>query len=108
MSIFTKIINREIPSSIVLENEEFIAFKDIAPKAKIHILVVPKIEVLDFDSASGELIGKIGTFTQEVARHLGIKNGYRIITNIGQDGNQEVKHLHFHLLAGENLGDIRG
>ena len=104
MCIFCKIVNKEIPSNIILENEEFLAFHDINPKAPVHILVIPKIHVDSFNEVSSQTMSGITKFMQDVAKELKLdKSGYRIITNIGEDGGQEVKHLHFHLLGGAKL-----
>ncbi len=102
--IFEKIVDREIPAKIVLENEEFMAFDDIAPKAPIHVLIIPKKLVKDFNYVNAELMGKMSEFILEVVDVLGVReSGYRLITNIGSDGGQEVPHLHFHLLAKRKL-----
>jgi histidine triad (HIT) family protein len=104
MCIFCKIINREIPSNTVKEDENFFAFHDINPKAPVHVLVIPKTHYNSFNDISEVLMGKMGTFMQEVARDLGIdQSGYRIISNIGENGGQEVGHLHFHILGGAKL-----
>ncbi|MDR3346589.1 MAG: histidine triad nucleotide-binding protein [Campylobacteraceae bacterium] len=104
MTIFSKIINGEIPSNKVLENENFLAFHDINPKAPIHILIIPKKEVENFQSITPELMGEMTLFIQEVAKLMGLdKSGYRLITNNGKNGGQEVFHLHFHLLGGAKL-----
>lgn len=104
MCIFCKIVNKEIPSNLVLENNDFMAFHDINPKAPVHVLVIPKTHVDSFNEMSGELMGKMTPFIHEVTSILGInESGYRIISNIGEDGGQEVKHLHFHLLGGAKL-----
>ncbi|RDU64108.1 histidine triad nucleotide-binding protein [Helicobacter sp. MIT 14-3879] len=104
MTIFEKIIKGEIPCKKVLENDEFLAFYDINPKAPIHILAIPKTNVKDFNEANATLLGKISDFIKEVAKEVGInKSGYRIISNIGKDGGQEVPHLHFHILGGAKL-----
>ncbi len=104
MCIFCKIVNKEIPSNIILENEEFLAFHDINPKAPVHILVIPKIHVESFNEVSPQTMSGITKFMQDIAKELKLdKSGYRIITNIGEDGGQEVKHLHFHLLGGAKL-----
>lgn len=111
MTIFEKIVSGEIPSNKVLENDDFLAFYDINPKAPIHILAIPKICIKDFHSADAEMLGKLSKFIQEVAKKVGIdKTGYRVISNIGFDGGQEVPHLHFHILGGaklkwDNLGE---
>lgn len=102
--IFCKIVKGEIPSNKVLENEEFLAFHDINPKAPVHILVIPKVHVEKFQDAPSELIAKMTPFIQECARKMGLdKNGYRLIVNNGNDGGQEIYHLHFHILGGAKL-----
>ena len=104
MCLFCKIINKEIPSNIVLENDEFIAFHDINPKAPVHILAIPKIHVDSFDELNPSLMANMTKFIQDIAKEFQIdKSGYRVITNIGDDGGQEVKHLHFHILGGAKL-----
>ncbi len=104
MCIFCKIVNNEIPSNVVLENDEFLAFHDINPKAPIHILAIPKIHVDSFNEVSPETMSGLTKFIQDVAKEVGIdKTGYRVITNVGDDGGQEVKHLHFHILGGAKL-----
>lgn len=103
-TIFEKIVDGKIPCSKVLENEKFLAFNDIAPKAPVHILIIPKKWIKDFNDVDSKLMGDISEFILEVVEHLKIKeSGYRIITNIGIDGGQEVPHLHFHLLAKKKL-----
>ena len=104
--IFCKIINREIPSDIVYEDDEVIAFKDIRPVTPVHILVIPKkhisslVELTEEDEA---VIGKIYTVINKVAKDAGIlEKGFRV--NCGDDGGQEVKHIHFHVLGGKKLG----
>ena len=104
MTIFSKIISGEIPCNKVLENDDFLAFHDINPKAPIHILIIPKVEVENFQQVSPETMAGLTSFTQEVAKLLGLdESGYRLITNNGSDGGQEVMHLHFHLLGGAKL-----
>lgn len=107
--IFCKIIKREIPASIVYEDEQIIAFKDIQPAAPIHILVIPKKHIASLVELNEEdelLIGKIYTVINKVAEAQGVKEkGYRVIVNCGKEGGQEVGHLHFHLLAGKKLGE---
>ena len=106
-NIFEKIVAGELPCKKVAENEQFLAFYDIAPQAPVHILAIPKKCVKDFSCASGELLGELCVFAQEVAKSVGIdKSGYRIITNIGSDGGQEVPHLHLHILGGKKLSSI--
>ncbi len=107
--IFCKIIRREVPSNIVYEDEEIIAFKDIQPAAPIHILVIPKKHIpslVQLEKEDEILIGKIYTIINKIAEEQGVLDkGYRVIVNCGQDGGQEVGHLHFHLLAGKRLGE---
>lgn len=106
--IFCKIIRKEIPSEIVYEDEDVIAFKDIHPCAPVHILVIPKKHIsslVDLKEDDERIIGKIYTVINKVAEKQGILNrGYRVIVNCGEDGAQEVKHIHFHLLGGKHLG----
>jgi histidine triad (HIT) family protein len=104
MCIFCKIINKEIPSNAVAENDDFFAFHDINPKAPVHILVIPKQHVDSFHEVSPETMAGMTTFIQEVAEMTGVaKSGYRVISNIGENGGQEVKHLHWHILGGAKL-----
>ncbi|NOQ31117.1 MAG: HIT domain-containing protein [Helicobacteraceae bacterium] len=104
MCIFCKIVNGEIPSNKVLENDNFLAFHDLNPKAPAHILTIPKVHVDSFNELTPETMAGMTTFIQEVAETVGIKeSGYRVITNVGDNGGQEVKHLHFHVLGGTKL-----
>ncbi|OBV28909.1 histidine triad nucleotide-binding protein [Helicobacter sp. CLO-3] len=104
-NVFVKIVRGEIPCKKVHENDAFLAFYDINPKAAIHILAIPKRAVKDFSEATPELMQGMTSFIHEVAEIAGIKNsGYRLVTNIGEDSGQEVPHLHFHILGGEKLG----
>ncbi len=104
MCIFCKIVNREIPSNKVLENDEFMAFHDLYPIAPIHILIIPKKHIDNFQVTPSDIMAKMTPFIQEVAKTLGLdKSGYRLITNNGEDGGQEIKHLHFHLVGGAKL-----
>ena len=107
MCIFCDLIEGKIPSTKILENDNFLAFEDINPQAKIHVLIIPKVHIQSFNEMTSNVMAEMTTFIQEVALTLGVKSdGYRLITNIGQNGNQEVKHIHFHLLAGEQLGRL--
>ncbi len=104
MCIFCKIVSGEIPSNSVHENEDFMAFHDLHPKAPVHILIIPKEHFSSFDDVTPETMAKMTTFMQEVAKKMGLnESGYRLVTNIGKDGGQEVFHLHFHLLGGGKL-----
>ncbi len=104
--IFCKIINGDIPSFKVFENENVLAFKDINPNAPVHVLVIPKkhIESIDaVDSYNIDFVNAVIAAIPEVAKLSGLTNGYRVITNVGEDGGQTVHHLHFHILGGEKL-----
>lgn len=107
--IFCKIIKGEIPCNKVYEDDEVLAFHDINPAAPIHILIIPKkhIESLAvIEKEDQTLIGKIYGVIHQIADEQGIQEkGYRVIVNCGEDGGQEVMHLHFHLLAGKQLGE---
>jgi len=104
MCLFCKLVNKEIPSNIVLENENFLAFHDINPKAPVHILAIPKAHVDSFDAVEPNMMTEMTAFIQEVVKEVKIdKTGYRVITNIGENGGQEVGHLHFHILGGAKL-----
>ncbi|CRF48758.1 HIT family protein [Helicobacter heilmannii] len=103
-NVFEKIIAGEIPCQKVLENSQFLAFHDINPVARVHVLVIPKVGVKDFNATTPELLAQMSGFILEVVEKLGIKeSGYRLITNVGSDGGQEVPHLHFHILGGAKL-----
>ncbi len=104
MCLFCKIVNKEIPANVILENDNFLAFHDINPKAPLHVLAIPKIHVDSFNEVSSDTMQGMTQFIQEVAKEVKIdKSGYRVVTNIGEDGGQEVKHLHFHVLGGAKL-----
>ena len=107
-TIFKKIIDKEIPANIVYEDDDFLAFHDINPAAKVHVLVIPKKEIRNLDAATEEdleLLGKLQLTVAKVARILGInEDGYRVVTNINKNGVQEVYHIHYHILGGEPMG----
>ena len=106
--IFCKIIAGEIPSAKVYEDESVYAFRDIQPQAPVHVLIVPKTHIASADEVSAEnaaLVAKIFAAIPEIAKAEGLTNGYRVITNCGEDGCQSVKHLHFHLLGGKKLSE---
>jgi histidine triad (HIT) family protein len=104
MCLFCKIINREIPSNIILEDDDFVAFHDINPKAPVHILAIPKLHVDSFNEVGSDTMCKMTVFIQNVAKEMNIQDsGYRVITNVGENGGQEVMHLHFHILGGAKL-----
>lgn len=104
MCLFCKIVNKEISSNVILENDNFLAFHDINPKAPVHILAIPKIHIDSFNEVSGEIMSDMSEFIKDIAKETNIdKSGYRVITNVGNNGGQEVKHLHFHVLGGAKL-----
>jgi histidine triad (HIT) family protein len=106
MTIFKKIIDKEIPADIVYEDDQCLAFRDIAPQAPTHILVIPKKEiaaVADLTDEDAPLIGHIWLVISRLAHQLGLDGGYRVVVNNGRDAGQEVPHLHYHLLAGRPL-----
>ena len=106
MCIFCKIVAGEIPSTKVYEDKDVLAFKDINPQAPVHTLVIPKQHICCADAINEEnceVVGYLFSKIPEIAKSLGLTNGYRIINNCGEDGAQTVKHLHFHILGGKKL-----
>jgi histidine triad (HIT) family protein len=107
-TIFSKIINREIPADIVFESDNVLAFKDINPKAPVHILIIPKTEIPKVTDIKGSehaaLLGEMIDAANKIAIDLGIANdGFRLVFNCGDNGGQEVYHLHLHLLGGRKM-----
>lgn len=106
--IFCKIINKEIPSSIVYEDEKVMAFKDINPEAPVHVLIVPKqhiANVNELNEGNASIMADIHLAARKVAEKLGIsESGYRLINNCGPDAGQTVYHLHYHIVGGRKLG----
>lgn len=109
-TLFTKIFKHEIPADIRYQDDEIIVFADIAPKAKIHLLIVPAKpipSVNEIEDGDAMLVGRMVLAAKKIAKELGIaENGYRLIINCGADGGQEVPHLHMHLLGGEPLKGV--
>ncbi len=106
--IFCKIIKGEIPSNKVYEDETVLAFHDIAPQMPVHVIVIPKQHIecaAEINESNSAVVAHIFEVIAKVGKELGLANGYRIINNCGEDGGQTVKHLHFHLLGGEKLGE---
>ena len=104
MCLFCSIVSGDIPSKKIKESDDFLAFEDINPQAKIHILIIPKKHFESFEDVDSTTMANFTTFTQELTKEIGVdSDGYRLITNIGDNGGQEVKHLHFHLLGGEKI-----
>ena len=106
--IFCKIVNGEIPSNKVYEDDEILAFKDIHPVAPIHILVIPKKHIKSINELEVKdeaLVGKLFTAISKIAKEQGFSDeGYRVISNCGINAGQEVPHLHFHIIGGKKLG----
>ena len=91
----------------ILEDKDFLAFNDINPTRKVHALVIPKAHYNSFEDAPSDMMADLSSFIKKVTKELNINNsGYRMITNIGSDGGQEVPHLHFHLIGGEKVGRL--
>lgn len=107
MTIFSKIINREIPAQIVYEDEHLLAFKDINPQAPVHVLFIPREPIASADALEdrhAELVGRMVLAARSYAREIGIaESGYRLVMNTNGDGGQTVFHLHLHLLGGRAL-----
>jgi histidine triad (HIT) family protein len=104
--LFCSIISGAIPSNKVYEDDYCYAFLDINPQAKVHCLVIPKNHISSADEispANSHLIAKIFEAIPKIAKKLSLEDGYRIISNVGENGCQSVKHLHFHILGGEKL-----
>ena len=105
--VFCKIVNKAIDSNIIFEDEEMIAFEDIEPVAPVHILIIPKKHIdsmNDIDESDEKLFGRLMIAVSNIARQIGVANeGYRLVTNTGFNGGQEIKHLHFHLIGGQRL-----
>ncbi len=107
-TIFTKIIKKEIPAEIVFESDTVLAFKDIKPQAPVHVLIIPKVEIPTvadlIGSAHGQLLGEMVDAANQIAKEMGIdKDGFRLVMNCGDNGGQEVYHLHMHLLGGRQM-----
>jgi histidine triad (HIT) family protein len=107
-TIFSKIINKEIPADIVYESEKILAFKDISPKAPVHVLIIPKEEISQVTEIDGkkhsELLGEMFDAANKIAKEMKIdKDGFRLVINNGKKGGQEVYHLHLHLLGGRQM-----
>ena len=109
-NIFAKILRSEIPCKKVYENKYVLAFYDINPQKKIHVLVIPKGEYTDLDhfhhEATEKEIIEFNKSITHIVKILKIKDGYRTLSNIGQNGGQEVPHFHFHIFAGEKIGKM--
>jgi histidine triad (HIT) family protein len=109
-TIFRKIINKEIPSDMLYQDDYVTAFRDISPQAKTHILIIPNKLIAtanDIEVEDEVLVGKLYTVAKQLAKQEGIaESGYRLIMNCNADGGQEVYHIHLHLLGGQRLGKL--
>ncbi|GLS91394.1 histidine triad nucleotide-binding protein [Psychromonas marina] len=109
-TIFRKIINKEIPSDMLYQDDYVTAFRDISPQAKTHILIIPNKLIAtanDIEVEDELLVGKLYTVAKQLAKQEGIaESGYRLIMNCNSDGGQEVYHIHLHLLGGQRLGKL--
>ena len=106
--IFCKIIKGEIPSNKVYEDDTVLVFHDIAPQMPVHVIVIPKVHIesaAEINSENSAVIAHVFEVIAKVAKDLGLDNGFRVINNCGEDGGQTVKHIHFHILGGEKLGE---
>lgn len=104
--LFCKIAAGEIPSTKVYEDEMVLAFRDIAPQAPVHVLVIPKVHVQSVQQVTAEnseYVKRIFDVIPRIAQAEGLENGYRVISNVGHDGAQSVLHMHFHILGGKAL-----
>lgn len=104
--IFCKIAHGKIPSNKVYEDDDMLAFYDINPMAKVHVLVIPKAHIENVDAVNADnaaVVAKIFAKIGDIAKMAGITNGYRVISNCGADAKQSVMHLHFHILGGQEL-----
>ena len=109
--LFCKIISGEIPSSKVYEDEWVYSFKDINPQTPVHILVIPKEHICCIDevnSSNSSYVAKIFEAIPKIAAEAGLTNGYRVISNCGDDACQTVRHLHFHIMGGRKLPENMG
>ena len=109
-TLFEKIIARDIPADVVFENDHCIVIKDINPAAPVHVLIIPKKPIpklADAESEDQALLGHLMLTAGEVARQLGVEEGFRLIVNNGEGGGQTVFHLHLHLLAGRDFTEAQ-
>ena len=104
--VFCRIARGEIPARLVHEDDDLVAFHDLAPQAPVHVLLVPRRHLASLAECHEEealLVGRLAIVAAELARRLGLASGYRLVANTGEDGGQSVAHLHFHLLGGRKL-----
>ena len=104
--LFCNIVKGQIPSEKVYEDNDVYAFKDVNPEAPVHILIIPKRHIKSVDEleeTDKELVGHIFLVAKKLAKENKLENGYRLVSNIGEEGGQSVKHIHFHLLGGRSF-----
>lgn len=104
--IFCKIAAKEVPSEIIYEDEKVLVFKDLEPKAPVHVLVIPKTHissVMEINEENSEIISHIFKVIKKLSSKLNLQNGFRVINNCGKYGGQTVNHIHFHVLGGQQL-----
>ena len=104
--LFCKIVDGEIPSNKVYEDDKILVFHDVDPQAPVHVLIIPKKHIASLDAVTeedGDLLAYIMLKVKDIAADLGLENGYRLVNNCGEDGLQTVQHLHFHLLGKRKL-----
>ena len=104
--LFCKIVEGSIPSEKVYEDESIVCFKDINPTCPVHVLIIPKKHITSLDELSQEdekLISHMMLKVKDIAKKMNLDNGYRLVINTGEDGQQSVKHLHMHLIGGRKL-----
>ena len=115
-TVFDKIIRKEIPADIVFENDDILAFRDIRPLAPVHVLIIPKKRIASIDDLEAEdasLMGDMVLVARNIARDLNIsEKGYKLLFRVGDDGGQEIPHIHLHLIGGarlsENIHPVKG
>ena len=108
--VFCKIVNRELNADLVYEDDEILAFKDIAPAAPVHLLIIPRKHIptlLDLNESDAELVGRLHLVATDLARAFNLeRRGFRVIFNCGPDAGQVVYHLHLHLLGGKSMTEL--
>ena len=105
-NVFARIARKEIPVEILYENEHVLAFRDIAPQAPVHVLIIPKKEiekVTDLEDGDQAMLGAMVLAARDLAKKLGLREGFRLVMNEGEQGGQSVSHLHLHLLGGRDF-----
>jgi histidine triad (HIT) family protein len=111
MTIFSKIIRKEIPAKIVFEDDLCLAFYDITPQAPVHVLIIPKREIssmMAITEGDKNLLGHLLITASQIAKDIGLEKGYRLVINTGKDGGQTVDHLHIHLLGKRHMKEALG